>query len=503
MGNYPLTQEPMVSRALAFWRRQFGVDNDTSAPAGPASLQKSWDAPVVASTFETLLASAADIYTKARLRAVSSPHSGDWLKAIPSSSLGLRLDNEGMRIAVGLRLGTNLCAPFICVCGKQVDARGAHGLSCVKSAGRQLRHTLVNNEVCRAFSRAGIPARKEPTGLVPASQLRPDGSTVIPWAQGRCLAWDVTCPDTLAVSHLDGSANLAGSAAEHAATLKTQKYNQLAATHCFVPIAIETLGTINADGLCLLNTLGGRCISATGDTRERMFLFQRLSMAVQRGNVACFAGSVHQESFFFEQKHSEREATDIANQLEVHVEQSTHTSLVAMSSTSTNSVSLSGGPEYRRIEQEYADHSNQMDVEKCAQKNFVTTMSASTDGVGLSGVLQCGRSEHELTGNFNQMDVERSVQQNLVHVTMLSSSCDGVGLPGVSEYRQIGGALVDFFNTTAAQRPPIDQRHDGKSVGSTSVDAEMTASNCWTNAIQCDRDMTDQHCLHSRLSSNT
>jgi len=230
--------------------------NVTPVPSGPAGLQKSWDAPGVAASFEALLESAPDCYTRARLRAVSSPHAGHWLKAVPVSSLGLRLDDEGMRISVGLRLGANVCMPFTCVCGDQVDARGAHGLSCIKSAGRQLRHSLVNEEVLRAFSRAGIPASREPSGLIPASALRPDGATVIPWSQGRCLAWDVTCPDTLAASHVAGSANVAGSAAEQAAVLKVRKYQALAPTHCFVPIALETLGAINADSLSLLSALG-------------------------------------------------------------------------------------------------------------------------------------------------------------------------------------------------------------------------------------------------------
>ena len=139
---------------------------------------------------------------------------------------------------------------------------------------------------------------KEPTGLISGSALRPDGATVIPWSRGRCLAWDVTCPDTLAASHLAGSAMSACAAAEHAANMKTQKYLAFATTHCFVPIAIETLGAINAEGLSLLTALGGRCIAATSDPRERAFLFQRLSMAIQRGNVACFSGSLHHDLFF-------------------------------------------------------------------------------------------------------------------------------------------------------------------------------------------------------------
>ena len=47
----------------------------------------------------------------------------------------------------------------------------------------------------------------------------------------------------------------------------------------------------------LLTALGGRCITATSDPSERTFLFQRLSMAIQRGNVACFSGSLHHGLF--------------------------------------------------------------------------------------------------------------------------------------------------------------------------------------------------------------
>ena len=46
---------------------------------------------------------------------------------------GLRLDNEAVRVAVGLRLGNSLCEPHQCPCGKQVDARGTHDLSCKRA----------------------------------------------------------------------------------------------------------------------------------------------------------------------------------------------------------------------------------------------------------------------------------------------------------------------------------------------------------------------------------
>ena len=47
---------------------------------------------------------ASDVITRARLLAVSRKESLAWLHAVPNSSLGLRMDNETIRVAVGLCL---------------------------------------------------------------------------------------------------------------------------------------------------------------------------------------------------------------------------------------------------------------------------------------------------------------------------------------------------------------------------------------------------------------
>jgi len=53
----------------------------------------------------------------------------------------------------------------------------------------------------------------------------------------------------------------------------------------FVPIALETLGTIAPCFLDFLTEVGRRLSAATGDARETAFLFQRISVALQRFNV--------------------------------------------------------------------------------------------------------------------------------------------------------------------------------------------------------------------------
>ena len=131
---------------------------------------------------------------RARLLAVASPHSGDFLNAIPCSSVGTRLDNSSFRIATALRLGAPICAPHQCVCGEN-DQYGVHGLSCRRSAGFHSRHSAVNYLIKRALAAATIPARLEPSCLSRNDGKRPDGLTLVPWSHGRCLVWDFTCPD--------------------------------------------------------------------------------------------------------------------------------------------------------------------------------------------------------------------------------------------------------------------------------------------------------------------
>ena len=115
---------------------------------------------------------------------------------MPISSCGLRLDDEAVRIGVGLRLGLTLCVPHKCHCGALVDAQGLHGFVCKKAPGRPARHHALNDLVARAMVSAGIPCTKEPLGLSRSDGKRPDGLSLVPWEAGKPLTWDVTviCP---------------------------------------------------------------------------------------------------------------------------------------------------------------------------------------------------------------------------------------------------------------------------------------------------------------------
>ena len=168
-------------------------------------IQRNWDAPLCEIGINSLINESINLTEKARLLAVSAEHSGDWLNAIPIPSLGLKLDNNQLRISCGLRLGTILCHPHKCVCGSLVDELGTHGLSCKKSSGRYARHAHINDLIRRSLQSINVPSTLEPLGLSRDDGKRPDGMTLFPWKKGKIMVWDYTCSDTLAKSYIQAA----------------------------------------------------------------------------------------------------------------------------------------------------------------------------------------------------------------------------------------------------------------------------------------------------------
>ena len=114
---------------------------------------------------QALTNEAPDARSRARLLASSRSEAGAWLQALPAPNLGLRMDDETVRVAVGLRLGTPLCQPHGCShCGSEVDPLGTHGLSCRWSEGRHPRHAVLNDIIHRSLTAACIgPTESVPT----------------------------------------------------------------------------------------------------------------------------------------------------------------------------------------------------------------------------------------------------------------------------------------------------------------------------------------------------
>ena len=77
-----------------------------------------------------------------------------------------------------------------------------------------------------------------------------------------------------------------------AASRKEDKYVDLGARYIFEPIAVETLGVFNASARYLPADLGRRISINTGEARETSYLFQRISVSVQRFNAVLLHDSL-------------------------------------------------------------------------------------------------------------------------------------------------------------------------------------------------------------------
>ncbi|ESO08443.1 hypothetical protein HELRODRAFT_169286 [Helobdella robusta] len=97
---------------------------------------------------------------------------------------------------------------------------------------------------------------QEPSGISAHDCRRPDGCTLIPWRAGRCLAWDVTVPGTLAKRYVNLTSKECGLAAARAADEKMKKYGNALPSMEFLPICIEVLGPMDHNTLKFLKEIG-------------------------------------------------------------------------------------------------------------------------------------------------------------------------------------------------------------------------------------------------------
>jgi len=173
------------------------------------------------------------------------------------------------------------------------------GFVCKRAPGKTTRHHALNDLIARAFSSAGLPVTKEPSGLFRSDSKRPDGLTLVPWSSGKALCWDVTITCPLTDSYTIAAARESGTAAELAASRKEEKYAALDDRYIFEPITIETLGVFNTSARQLLSNLGRKISESTGEAREASCLFQRCSVLVQRFNTILLHDSLVCISFNF------------------------------------------------------------------------------------------------------------------------------------------------------------------------------------------------------------
>ena len=170
-------------------------------------------------------------------------------------------------------------------------------MKCIHAIGRKTKHEVVNKLLKLGLYQAKCPSTLEPIGLSrKGDRKRPDGLTYTTWKNGKCLIWDFTCADTLCKSYVKKASKEVGSAAAGREEKKVEKYSNLSDHFHFVPIGIETYGAYGPQGLKLVKQIGKKIQDATGEKLSTFYLFQRISIAIQRGNSQCVQGCVKDRS---------------------------------------------------------------------------------------------------------------------------------------------------------------------------------------------------------------
>ena len=93
-----------------------------------------------------------------RFNAFQDRFGSQWLNVIPCKNLRLKLSNQQLRIAIGLRLGLKIWERHIWLCGKDVTEDGWHGFSRLQSARRFSRHSNRNALIKQSFSSTHKPS---------------------------------------------------------------------------------------------------------------------------------------------------------------------------------------------------------------------------------------------------------------------------------------------------------------------------------------------------------
>ena len=94
---------------------------------------------------------------------------------------------------------------------------------------------------------------------------------------------------------MNAASHTAGAVAEQAADRKCLKYADLSAAYEFQPVAVESHGPLSDTTLSFLVDLGRKISERSGEPLETQFLFQRISVLIQR-----FNSILYHESFVIE-----------------------------------------------------------------------------------------------------------------------------------------------------------------------------------------------------------
>jgi hypothetical protein len=253
------------------------------------NLSAAIDKRTLASLIET--ASAAD---KARLVAVSTPHSSMWLKATPSPGLGLEIRPNQMAALTKWWLGLDLfLADAVCPRCPNValDQLAHHALTCNRGPDVCSRHNTVRDCMYGYCNRARLnPKLEAGAGLGwEQRQTRPADILLPVWVLGSSAALDITVVHPLNPKNIIGASASVGSVVAGAAERKHANND----TKCSelgwvcVPMVISSYGEWGDEAMETIKRIAGRLAVATDSqySTVQQAMLVRLSVTLMRANA--------------------------------------------------------------------------------------------------------------------------------------------------------------------------------------------------------------------------
>ena len=172
-----------------------------------------------------------------------------------------------------------------------MDEFGDHALHCRDDHGMKGgRHDRIRDNIFKEAQRASLSPTMEMPGLVPGSMSRPADVFVPTWINGKKVAFDISVVSPTQEAILHRAAEFPAAAIE----MRKASKNSLHFDNCrsqgivFLPLVVETFGAWDSEAVKLLKDMARQSARRWGKTNtdEIKHLFQRLSIALQRGNAA-------------------------------------------------------------------------------------------------------------------------------------------------------------------------------------------------------------------------
>ena len=152
------------------------------------------------------------------------------------------------------------------------------------------RHDRIRDKIFQEAQSASLNPTKEMPGLIPGSQSRPADVYVENWIDGGKYAFDVSVVSPTQDAIILRAAETPAAAIEMRKSSKLRGHfeNCRAQGIAFKPLVVETFGGWDADAVKLLKKIGRHSARRRGqnDAIEIKHFFQRLSIALQRGNAS-------------------------------------------------------------------------------------------------------------------------------------------------------------------------------------------------------------------------